>query len=483
MREWSEPEMSFSAGGVLSSSDGFCSTEPLQYYDLLPDPLGCPLQDPDLQLLPFSQQQHHPANLPLSFHSAPPSSPSSSQLCHPSYHPSYPVCLVGPCEPGPEPLCGGLAQGCGTVELPLGRRSRVGMGGKSRGQDELCVVCGDKASGYHYNALTCEGCKGFFRRSVTKKAVYRCKSGGSCEMDMYMRRKCQDCRLRKCRAVGMLAECLLTEVQCQSKRLRKGIKEEDRAGSRSLTSTVRLPGQAPPTSLNREERCLVDRMVEAQRFCRDQGDGGWTVSEWAWSEDGGGMPAAVSPQLHKLLQFARTVPGFDLLDFSEQHALLSASWLELVFLLSAQQFSLNPSSPSPALQLFGVSAQSWFRHADATDHMAGRAPTSSGSSEELRRPVLGFLHSMAALQVTEAEYALLTATALLCSDRASLHAAGCVEQMQELILDLLSRLCGARAGAAHGGAQRFGCLLGRLTELRTLHHNHLILIRGQHGRR
>uniref|UniRef100_A0A3B3I4D5 Nuclear receptor domain-containing protein n=1 Tax=Oryzias latipes TaxID=8090 RepID=A0A3B3I4D5_ORYLA len=81
------------------------------------------------------------------------------------------------------------------------------MGGKSRGQDELCVVCGDKASGYHYNALTCEGCKGFFRRSVTKKAVYRCKSGGSCEMDMYMRRKCQDCRLRKCRAVGMLAEC------------------------------------------------------------------------------------------------------------------------------------------------------------------------------------------------------------------------------------------------------------------------------------
>lgn len=25
---------------------------------------------------------------------------------------------------------------------------------------ELCLVCGDRASGYHYNALTCEGCKG-----------------------------------------------------------------------------------------------------------------------------------------------------------------------------------------------------------------------------------------------------------------------------------------------------------------------------------
>ena len=25
---------------------------------------------------------------------------------------------------------------------------------------ELCVVCGDRASGFHYNAFSCEGCKG-----------------------------------------------------------------------------------------------------------------------------------------------------------------------------------------------------------------------------------------------------------------------------------------------------------------------------------
>lgn len=31
-----------------------------------------------------------------------------------------------------------------------------------RQQEELCLVCGDRASGYHYNALTCEGCKGKF---------------------------------------------------------------------------------------------------------------------------------------------------------------------------------------------------------------------------------------------------------------------------------------------------------------------------------
>ncbi|KAH8856627.1 Nuclear hormone receptor-like 1 [Schistosoma japonicum] len=37
---------------------------------------------------------------------------------------------------------------------------------------EPCVVCGDNATGFHYRAMTCEGCKGFFRRSVQKKLIY-----------------------------------------------------------------------------------------------------------------------------------------------------------------------------------------------------------------------------------------------------------------------------------------------------------------------
>lgn len=96
-----------------------------------------------------------------------------------------------------------------------------------RQQEELCLVCGDRASGYHYNALTCEGCKGFFRRSITRNAVYQCKYGNNCEIDMYMRRKCQECRLKKCLTVGMRPECVVPEYQCAVKRKEKKAQKVD----------------------------------------------------------------------------------------------------------------------------------------------------------------------------------------------------------------------------------------------------------------
>ncbi|KAF0314461.1 Ecdysone receptor [Amphibalanus amphitrite] len=106
--------------------------------------------------------------------------------------------------------------------------------------EELCLVCGDRASGYHYNALTCEGCKGFFRRSMTKNIVYVCKYGQNCEIDMYMRRKCQECRLKKCLAVGMRPECVVPEFTCKAKRQEKE-KQRGRARSGSVPSEPSTP--------------------------------------------------------------------------------------------------------------------------------------------------------------------------------------------------------------------------------------------------
>ena len=47
-----------------------------------------------------------------------------------------------------------------------------GLCNKKRSKDErVCTVCGDKALGYNFNAMTCESCKAFFRRNALKKAV------------------------------------------------------------------------------------------------------------------------------------------------------------------------------------------------------------------------------------------------------------------------------------------------------------------------
>ncbi|XP_013856645.1 nuclear receptor ROR-beta [Austrofundulus limnaeus] len=66
-----------------------------------------------------------------------------------------------------------------------------------------CKICGDKSSGIHYGVITCEGCKGFFRRSQQNKAMYSCSRQRNCLIDRTNRNRCQHCRLQKCVALGM----------------------------------------------------------------------------------------------------------------------------------------------------------------------------------------------------------------------------------------------------------------------------------------
>jgi len=76
------------------------------------------------------------------------------------------------------------------------------------GLEELCPVCGDKVSGYHYGLLTCESCKGFFKRTVQNKKVYTCVADRSCVIDKTQRKRCPYCRFQKCLDVGMKLEAV-----------------------------------------------------------------------------------------------------------------------------------------------------------------------------------------------------------------------------------------------------------------------------------
>ena len=42
---------------------------------------------------------------------------------------------------------------------------------KAKKENRKCTVCGDRALGYNFDAITCESCKAFFRRNANKSKV------------------------------------------------------------------------------------------------------------------------------------------------------------------------------------------------------------------------------------------------------------------------------------------------------------------------
>ncbi|KAK6747242.1 hypothetical protein RB195_000449 [Necator americanus] len=91
----------------------------------------------------------------------------------------------------------------------ISSRAAVEAGNGAGG--ELCVVCGDKASGRHYGAVSCEGCKGFFKRSIRKQIGYMCRGAKDCPVTKFHRNRCQYCRLKKCLSMGMRSESVQAE--------------------------------------------------------------------------------------------------------------------------------------------------------------------------------------------------------------------------------------------------------------------------------
>ncbi|CAB3241688.1 unnamed protein product [Arctia plantaginis] len=97
-----------------------------------------------------------------------------------------------------------------------------------RAQIEIipCKVCGDKSSGVHYGVITCEGCKGFFRRSQSTVVNYQCPRTKACVVDRVNRNRCQYCRLQKCLKLGMSRDAV--KFGRMSKKQREKVEDEVR---------------------------------------------------------------------------------------------------------------------------------------------------------------------------------------------------------------------------------------------------------------
>merc|ERR1719348_2626854 len=116
------------------------------------------------------------------------------------------------------------------------------------GAKHMCSICGDRASGKHYGVYSCEGCKGFFKRTVRKELTYACRADKQCLIDKRQRNRCQYCRYRKCMAMGMKREAVQEERQ-RGSRDKNGADEDADGG-------ILGPGDMP-----------TDRILEAERIC------------------------------------------------------------------------------------------------------------------------------------------------------------------------------------------------------------------------
>lgn len=93
------------------------------------------------------------------------------------------------------------------------------------------------------SSFSCEGCKGFFKRTVRKDLSYACREEKSCIIDKRQRNRCQYCRYQKCLAMGMKREAVQEE--------RQRTKERDQS---EVESTSSLHADMP-----------IDRILEAEK--------------------------------------------------------------------------------------------------------------------------------------------------------------------------------------------------------------------------
>lgn len=264
------------------------------------------------------------------------------------------------------------------------RADKIPAPGKSLSPALLCKVCGDTSSGKHYGIYACNGCSGFFKRSVRRKLIYRCQAGtGMCPVDKAHRNQCQACRLKKCLQAGMNKDAVQNERQPRSTAqvrldaIEVDTEKDHLATTREptssfcpvitrpplITSSMSTPSQralSPQNnhrfmaSLMTAETCAklepedVDENIDVTSNEPERTSSEYQMSLYP-SSSLENVYETSARLLFMAVKWAKNLPVFSNLPFRDQVILLEEAWSEL-FLLCAIQWSL-PLDSCPLLSV------------------------------------------------------------------------------------------------------------------------------------
>ncbi|XP_023665610.2 retinoic acid receptor beta isoform X3 [Paramormyrops kingsleyae] len=272
-----------------------------------------------------------------------------------------------------------------------------------------CFVCQDKSSGYHYGVSACEGCKGFFRRSIQKNMVYTCHRDKNCIINKVTRNRCQYCRLQKCFSVGMSKESVRNDRNKRKKeipRLELAESYELTAELETIVEKIRKAHQETFPSLCQLGKYTTNSSAD-HRVRLDLG---------LWDK----FSELATKCIIKIVEFAKRVPGFTGLTIADQITLLKAACLDILILRICTRYTPDQDTMTFSDGLTLNRTQM---------HNAGFGP--------LTDLVFTFANQLLPIEMDDTETGLLSAICLISGDRQDLEEPSKVDQLQEPLLEAL----------------------------------------------
>ncbi|XP_012935301.1 ecdysone-induced protein 78C [Aplysia californica] len=336
-----------------------------------------------------------------------------------------------------------------------------------------CKVCGDRASGYHYGVTSCEGCKGFFRRSIQKQIEYRCLRDGKCMVIRLNRNRCQYCRFKKCLAVGMSRDSVrYGRVPKRSKSQEdQSVTSSDSSQEQSALESRQLAIYDVILSISQAHHahCAIteDKIKNIVRqpttlmtkFHIPSGELQFSNEEvdmqrlLMWQQ----LASLVTPSIHSVVEFSKRVPSFPELSQDDQLILIKTGFFEIWLTRMSRMMSkeenvivFEDGSSIPRQELAVVYTP---------DFVTSMFEVSTGFNT---------------LCLNDTEIGLFTGIVLATADRQGLSDPQSVERIQDRLVEALK----LQVSRNHSTEENlFAAVIMKLPELRTLGSQHHDLLR------